>query len=162
MDDGNIAPENPSKQEPNQCNKRVETSQSNHKDVRRPTQMPETDNPTREKDTSHRHIWRIVTKRRKHPIMEDRVIFPYVQLRSEIVERLLNDTCEVCGEKKNVQMHHVRHVRDLNKKGKREMPLWMKVMIMRKRKSIPLCKGCHDDVHHNRPKSKRQGNQRAG
>src|SRR5215831_4580620 len=101
-------------------------------------------------------------KRRKHPLMEDRVILPYVQLRSEIVERLLNDTCEVCGEKKNVQMHHVRHLRDLNKKGKREMPLWMKVMIMRKRKSIPLCKGCHDDVHHNRPKSKRQGNQRAG
>ena len=101
-------------------------------------------------------------KRRKNPIMEDRVIFPYVQLRSEIVERLLNDTCEVCGEKKNVQMHPVRHVRDLNKKGKREMPLWTKVMIMRKRKSIPLCKGCHDDVHHNRPKSKRQGNQRAG
>jgi group II intron reverse transcriptase/maturase len=101
-------------------------------------------------------------KRRKNPIMEDRVIFPYVHLRSEIVERLLNDTCEVCGDKKNVQMHHVRHVRDLNKKGKREMPLWMKVMIMRKRKSIPLCKGCHDDVHHNRPKSKRQGNQRAG
>ncbi len=101
-------------------------------------------------------------KRRKNPIMEDRVIFPYVQLRSEIVERLLNDTCEVCGEKKNVQMHHVRHLRDLNQKGKREMPLWMKVMIMRKRKSIPLCKGCHDDVHHNRPKSKRQGNQRAG
>src|SRR4030095_15446619 len=45
MDDGNIAPENPSKQEPNQCNKRVETSQSNNKDVRRPTKMPETDNP---------------------------------------------------------------------------------------------------------------------
>src|SRR5262245_12457530 len=62
MDDGNIAPENPSKQEPNQCNKRVETSQSNHKDVRWPTQMPETDNPTREKETSHRHIWRIVTQ----------------------------------------------------------------------------------------------------
>jgi group II intron reverse transcriptase/maturase len=101
-------------------------------------------------------------KRRKNSIMEDRVIFPYVQLRSEIVERLLNDTCEVCGEKKNVQMHHVRHLRDLNKKGKREMPLWMQIMIMRKRKSIPLCKGCHDDVHHNRPKSKRQGNQRAG
>ncbi len=62
MDDGNIAPENPSKQEPNQCNKRVETSQSNHKDVRRPTKMPETDNPTREKETSHCHIWRIVTQ----------------------------------------------------------------------------------------------------
>jgi len=101
-------------------------------------------------------------KRRKNPVIEDRVIRPYVQLRSEIVERLLNDTCEVCGGKANIQMHHVRHLRDLNKKGKREMPPWMQVMISRKRKSIPLCKGCHDDVHHNRPKSKRQGNQRAG
>ena len=35
-------------------------------------------------------------------------------------------------------MHHVRHLKDLNKKGKREMPLWMKIMISRKRKSIPL------------------------
>ena len=101
-------------------------------------------------------------KRRKNPVIEDRVILPYVRMRSEIVERLLNDTCEVCGGKANIQMHHVRHLRDLNKKGKKEMPLWMKIMISRKRKSIPLCKGCHDDVHSNRPKSKRQGNRRAG
>ena len=101
-------------------------------------------------------------KRRKNPIIKDRVILPYVRMRSEIVERLLNDTCEVCGGKANIQMHHVRHLRDLNKKGKKEMPLWMKIMISRKRKSIPLCKGCHDDVHSNRPKSKRQGNRRAG
>ena len=101
-------------------------------------------------------------KRRKNPVIKDRVILPYVRMRSEIVERLLNDTCEVCGGKANIQMHHVRHLRDLNKKGKKEMPLWMKIMISRKRKSIPLCKGCHDDVHSNRPKSKRQGNRRAG
>ena len=94
-------------------------------------------------------------KRRKNPVIKDRVILPYVRMRSEIVERLLNDTCEVCGGKANIQMHHVRHLRDLNKKGKKEMPLWMKIMISRKRKSIPLCKGCHDDVHSNRPKSKK-------
>ena len=94
-------------------------------------------------------------KRRNNPVIEDRGIRPYVQLRSEIVERLLNDTCDVCGGKANIQMHHVRHLRDLNQKGKREMPPWMKVMISRKRKSIPLCKGCHDDVHFNRPKLKR-------
>jgi len=94
-------------------------------------------------------------KRRKNPVIEDRVIRPYVQLRSAIVERLLNDTWEVCGGKANIQMHHVRHLRDLNKKGKRAMPPWMKVMISRKRKSIPWCKGCHDDVHCNRPKLKR-------
>jgi len=42
------------------------------------------------------------------------------------------------------------------------MPPWMQVMISRKRKSIPLCRRCHDDVHYNRPKLKRQGNRRAG
>jgi hypothetical protein len=100
--------------------------------------------------------------RRKNPVIKDQVLRPYVNRRSEIIERLLNDTCDVCGSKENVQMHHVRHLKDLNKQGKREMPLWMKVMISRKRKSIPLCKRCHDDIHHNRPRLQRHGNRRAG
>ena len=100
--------------------------------------------------------------RRKNPVIKDQVIKPYINMRSEIIERLLNDTCEVCGAKEQIEMHHIRKLRDLNKQGKREIPLWMKVMIARKRKSIPLCKTCHDDIHHNRPRLKRQGNRRAG
>ena len=101
-------------------------------------------------------------KRLRNPVIADQVLTPYPRMRSEIVEKLLYDTCDVCESKENVQMHHVRHLKDLNKKGKREMPLWMKLMITRKRKSIPLCKKCHDDVHHNRPRTKKQGNWRAG
>ena len=101
-------------------------------------------------------------KRRKHPTIEDRVLLPYIRRRSEIVERLLSSTCDICGGHEHVEMHHVRQLKDLNKKGKREMPLWMKIMIARKRKSMPLCRTCHMDIHHNRPKSKRQGNRRAG
>ena len=89
--------------------------------------------------------------RRKQTAIQDQVLRPYIRKRSEIVERLLNNTCEVCGSKEHIQMHHVRHLADLNKKGRREKPLWMKIMIARKRKSIPLCKRCHDDVHFNRP-----------
>jgi len=96
--------------------------------------------------------------KRKDTVIKDQVIKPYTRTRSEIVERLLKDTCEVCGSKEHIQMHHIRKLADLNKQGKREKPLWMKVMISRKRKSIPLCKRCHDDIHHNRPKLKRQGN----
>jgi group II intron reverse transcriptase/maturase len=104
----------------------------------------------------------LTLKRLQTPAIKDQVLTNYVSWKSEIVERLLNDTCEVCGAKEAVQMHHVRKLRDLNKHGKREMPLWMKVMISRQRKSIPLCKRCHDDVHHNRPRTTRQGNRRAG
>ncbi len=89
--------------------------------------------------------------RRKQTAIKDQVLMPYIRRRSEIVERLLNNTCEVCGSKEHIQMHHVRHLADLNKKGRREKPPWMKIMIARKRKSIPLCKRCHDDVHFNRP-----------
>ena len=42
--------------------KRGKASERNNKDARRPAQMPETDNQTREKESSHRHIWRIVTQ----------------------------------------------------------------------------------------------------
>jgi len=99
--------------------------------------------------------------KRKDTVMTDQVIRPYTRTRSEIVERLRKDPCEVCGSKEHIQMHHIRKLADLNKQEKREKPLWMKVMISRKRKSIPLCKRCHDDIHHHRPKLKRQGNERA-
>src|SRR5712691_8083295 len=62
MDNGNIAPENLGEQKPNQYNKRVKTSSSNNKDVRRPTKMPAIDHPTGEKETSRRSIWWIVTQ----------------------------------------------------------------------------------------------------
>jgi group II intron reverse transcriptase/maturase len=101
-------------------------------------------------------------RRSKKTVIKDQVIKPYARMRSEIIERLLNDTCEVCKAKEQVQMHHIRKLKDLNKKGKREMPLWMKIMISRKRKSIALCKKCHDDIHHNRPRLQRHGNRRAG
>jgi len=89
---------------------------------------------------------------RKDTVIRDQVLMPYARMRSEIVERLLKDTCEVCDSKEHVHMHHVRHLADLNKKGHREKPFWMKIRIARKRKSIPLCKRCHDDIHSNRPK----------
>jgi group II intron reverse transcriptase/maturase len=101
-------------------------------------------------------------KRVKHPVIKDQVLTPYPRMRSEIIERLLHDTCDVCGSKEHIEMHHIRKLADLNKEGRREKPLWMKIMISRKRKSIPLCRRCHDDIHSNRLTSKKQGNRRAG
>jgi group II intron reverse transcriptase/maturase len=101
----------------------------------------------------------IPLKRRMKAAIKDQVIHPYANKRTEIIERLLKDTCEICGSKERIEMHHVRKLADLNKK--REKPLWMKIMIARKRKSIPLCKRCHVDIHSGQ-KSKKQGNRRAG
>ncbi len=63
-------------------------------------------------------------KRVKHPVIKDQVITPYPRMRSEIIERLLHDTCDVCGSKEYIEMHHIHKLADLNKEGRREKPLW--------------------------------------
>jgi hypothetical protein len=47
-------------------------------------------------------------KRVKHPVIKDQVLTPYPRMRSEIIDRLLQDTCEVCGSKEYIEMHHIR------------------------------------------------------
>jgi hypothetical protein len=51
--------------------------------------------------------------------------------------------CSVCQSNLNVEMHHVRHLKDLNPK----LDMIDKLMASRKRKQIPLCKICHVDKH---------------
>ena len=163
VDDGNIAPQNPSRQEPNQRNERSQASPRNqHRRQKARVQCLKLTIPREGKKPLVATFGGLSLKRVKHPVIKDQVITPYPRMRSEIIERLLHDTCEVCGSKEHIEMHHIRKLADLNKEGRREKPLWMKIMISRKRKSIPLCRRCHDDIHSNRPKSKRQGNRRAG
>ena len=54
-----------------------------------------------------------------------------------------NLECNVCGSKTNVEMHHVRQLKDLNPK----LDMMDKLMASRKRKQIPLCRICHVDKH---------------
>ena len=100
--------------------------------------------------------------KRKKAAGKDQVLIPFARITSELVDRLRRGECEICGAKENVEIHHVRQLANLNKDGRREKPRWMKIMIARKRKSLALCRRCHMDIHYNRPKSTRQGNQRAG
>lgn len=63
--------------------------------------------------------------------------------RTSLIERLLADKCEWCGQTDvPLEIHHVRKLKDL--KGKK---LWEEVMIQRKRKTMALCHNCHVDLH---------------
>jgi len=44
------------------------------------------------------------------------------------VQRLLADTCELCGSQEKVEVHHIRALKDLKRRGRREKPEWMKRM----------------------------------
>ena len=80
---------------------------------------------------------------------------PILNGRTELVERLLADTCELCGSTVKVQVHHVRALKDLRRKGRAKPPVWMEVMAARRRKTLVVCASCHVDIHAGRPLKQR-------
>ena len=71
--------------------------------------------------------------------------------RSELVQRLLADTCELCESGNQVEVHHIRALKDLNPKGKKHQPEWVTRMAARRRKTLVVCRACHQDIHAGRP-----------
>ncbi|MFC9083456.1 reverse transcriptase domain-containing protein, partial [Streptomyces sp. NPDC057062] len=66
--------------------------------------------------------------------------------QKELISRLLADTCEICGSKGNVQVHHVRALADLAHAGWQPSD-WARVMLHRRRKTVVACDTCHDRIH---------------
>ena len=67
--------------------------------------------------------------------------------RSQLIDRMLRDVCELCGATGDVEMHHVRKLRDLSRRGRRYKPEWMQRMIAMRRKTLAVCVGCHHEIH---------------
>lgn len=68
--------------------------------------------------------------------------------RSEIITRLLADTCEICGSHERVEVHHIRHLKDLQTKGRAEKPEWVRRMAAMRRKTLVVCRTCHENIHY--------------
>jgi hypothetical protein len=67
--------------------------------------------------------------------------------RSELVQRVLADLCELCGSNERVEVHHIRKLADLEKPGRKEKPVWVKQMAARRRKTLVVCRKCHEEIH---------------
>jgi group II intron reverse transcriptase/maturase len=68
--------------------------------------------------------------------------------RSEVVQRLLVDKCELCGRNDlPTQVHHIRKLADIDRPGRRPKETWEKAMSARKRKTLVLCEECHGRIH---------------
>ncbi len=88
---------------------------------------------------------------KKDAMLSDRPPAVYGSVRSEIVQRLLAQTCEHCGSEDGpFEVHHVRRLADLDRPGRRERPLWVKRMASRRRKTLVVCDRCHQDIHRDR------------
>ncbi|WP_371859685.1 HNH endonuclease [Tengunoibacter tsumagoiensis] len=70
---------------------------------------------------------------------------------TEILQRLLANECEICKSPQDVEAHDIRKRADLQVKGRREQPAWMKLMAMRQRKTLVVCRSCHMKIHAGQP-----------
>lgn len=72
---------------------------------------------------------------------------PIWSVRSEVVERLLAQQCELCGCTENIEAHHIRKLSDLTHNGQTNKPEWVRRMAARRRKSMMVCQSCHIAIH---------------
>lgn len=72
--------------------------------------------------------------------------------RAEIVERLVAQIYELCGSQEQVEIHHVRALKDLQRRDRAALPTWAQVMIARQRKKLAVRHACHMAIHHGMPK----------
>ena len=89
----------------------------------------------------------IPLKRKRQAVLVDQQSQRYGFNRNELIQRLLADECEMCGSTEDIQVHHVRALRDLNVKGQGEKPKWIQVMAARRRKTLVVCRSCHLTAH---------------
>ena len=100
----------------------------------------------------------IPLKRQRQAVIVDQQPQRYRTERNELIKRLLADTCEMCESTVDVEVHHIRALRDLNVEGQGPKSPWQTFMAARKRKTLVVCRTCHMDIHHGRitPQSQRE------
>jgi group II intron reverse transcriptase/maturase len=92
----------------------------------------------------------IPLRRQKDTVISDRALVPGVIRHKELVSRLLADRCEICTDTDGISVHHVRRLADLHRPG-RPQPEWVQLMARRRRKTLVVCRSCHDVIHSGQP-----------
>jgi hypothetical protein len=67
--------------------------------------------------------------------------------RNELIHRLLAGACEICGSADNTEVHHIRKLADVNRPGRPDRPAWTHLMAKRRRKTLVVCRPCHENIH---------------
>jgi group II intron reverse transcriptase/maturase len=90
-------------------------------------------------------------RRRKDAILVDQRPPNSYTKGTELLKRLQADVCELCGSSTRVEVHHLRKLADLNRRRRKEVPSWFRLMVARKRKTLIACRACHEAIHAGKP-----------
>lgn len=85
---------------------------------------------------------------RRDAKLNDRMYVPFL-VRTQLVQRLLAQKCEVCGNEGDAEVHHIRKLADLKRRWqhRKSRPFWVARMIEMRRKTLVVCKHCHWEIH---------------
>jgi group II intron reverse transcriptase/maturase len=89
----------------------------------------------------------IPLQRKRNAVLVDHAPQFFMRNRSELLQRVLADTCELCGSEEQVEVHHIRKLADLEKPGRKDKPAGVKQMATRRRKTLVVCRPCHEAIH---------------
>jgi len=69
--------------------------------------------------------------------------------RNELVKRLLANKCELCDSTDNIQVHHIRKLKDIQRHycGRPNPPEWVIRQIELRRKTLVVSGECHRCIH---------------
>jgi group II intron reverse transcriptase/maturase len=70
---------------------------------------------------------------------------------AELINRLRTGRCELCHAYADVETHHIRRLQDLHNGNRAEQPDWALLMATRRRKTLIVCRDCHDGIHNGSP-----------
>lgn len=88
----------------------------------------------------------IPLKRTKDAVLTDHVPKRIAYPRKELTNRLLRRRCELCEQPGPVVVHQVRKLASLGK-PETGQPIWAAVMARKRRKTLVVCRPCHDTIH---------------
>jgi group II intron reverse transcriptase/maturase len=89
----------------------------------------------------------IPLKRQKRQLIDDHVTGPGRPRRKEITMRLRRRRCELCGQRRSVEVHQIARLAELTRTGDPQ-PDWACQMAKRRRKTLVVCPPCHHSIHH--------------
>jgi group II intron reverse transcriptase/maturase len=92
----------------------------------------------------------IPLKRQKKAVLDDRRPIPATVRPKELISRLRTGRCELCKQRADVQVHHVRKLTDLAKPGQSQSA-WAQLMTVKRRKTLIVCAACHESIHARHP-----------
>ncbi|MFI6579485.1 reverse transcriptase domain-containing protein [Nocardiopsis sp. NPDC050513] len=88
----------------------------------------------------------IPLRRKRNTVVYDQVPEALRYHTKELVTRIRENRCEVCGHEGMVEVHQIRRLADLHDAVSRQVG-WAQIMARMRRKTLVLCSACHDRVH---------------